>query len=116
MTDVMTSSSSPVLAPADHFAFIQDFDSEPHVSLQQTITDHIIRLILQPQDLDMTGRSRPRASASRTQPVEDPFSSFPSSLRDGIGDQRIPLHAHEVLASNLVSAKVLLKRRTLLTM
>lgn len=30
------------------------------------------------------------------------FSSVPSSLRDGIGDQINPLHAHEALASNSV--------------
>jgi hypothetical protein len=93
MTYAMTSSSSSAPDPTDYFAFIHDFASEPHVSMQQTIGDHIAHLILQPQDLDtpwpiIPGRFRLALAASRTQPAKDLFGSIPSWLRDGIGDQR----------------------------
>jgi hypothetical protein len=51
----------------------------------------------------MPGRFRLASATSNTQPAKDLFSPIPSSLRNGIGDQRILPHPHEVLTSNLVS-------------
>ncbi|KAF8262047.1 hypothetical protein EI94DRAFT_1744552 [Lactarius quietus] len=85
MTEATTSSSpsaaAAASAPPDYFAFIPDLD----FYLEPLFPPHVCHVFVLTLSKDLKN-----------------FSSIPSSLRDGIGDQINPLLTNEALASNLV--------------